>query len=98
MVVNYKEPCKAEEVRLRLRKLQSEYLLDLEDPVNSLLVQPFINYNFPHGWQVSNSPIITAKRLAAGSNRWTFPVGGGVGKIVSSGSCRSIFSYRLLTT
>jgi uncharacterized membrane protein len=33
VVVNYKEPCKAEEVRLKLRKLQSEYLLDLEDAV-----------------------------------------------------------------
>src|SRR5499427_4009512 len=33
VVVNYSDPYKAEEVRLKLRKLQSEYLLDLEDAV-----------------------------------------------------------------
>jgi len=33
VVVGYDDPYKAEEVRLKLRKLQSEYLLDLEDVV-----------------------------------------------------------------
>jgi uncharacterized membrane protein len=33
VVVGYKEPYKAEEVRLHLWKLQREYLLDLEDAV-----------------------------------------------------------------
>ena len=33
VVVGYKEPYKAEEVRLRLWKLQHDYLLDLEDAV-----------------------------------------------------------------
>jgi uncharacterized membrane protein len=33
VVVTYDDPYKAEEVRLKLRKLQSEYLLDLEDAV-----------------------------------------------------------------
>jgi uncharacterized membrane protein len=33
VVVNYDDPYKAEEVRLKLPKLQSEYLLDLEDAV-----------------------------------------------------------------
>ena len=32
-MVGYDDPYKAEEVRLKLRKLQSEYLLDLEDAV-----------------------------------------------------------------
>jgi uncharacterized membrane protein len=32
-VVGYDDPYKAEEVRLNLRKLQSEYLLDLKDAV-----------------------------------------------------------------
>ena len=53
--------------------------------VNALLVQPFINYNFPDGWYVTTSPIITANWLAASSNRWTLPIGGGVGKIVKFG-------------
>ena len=33
VAVSYDEPYKAEEIRLKLRKLQSEYLLDLEDAV-----------------------------------------------------------------
>jgi uncharacterized membrane protein len=33
VVVTCDNPCKGEEVRLKLRKLQSEYLLDLEDAV-----------------------------------------------------------------
>jgi uncharacterized membrane protein len=33
VVVGYSDPYQAEEVRLKLRKLQSEYLLDLEDAV-----------------------------------------------------------------
>jgi uncharacterized membrane protein len=32
-MVGYDDPYKAEEIRLKLRKLQSEYLLDLEDAV-----------------------------------------------------------------
>ena len=33
VVIGYDDPYKAEEVRLALRKLQSEYLIDLEDAV-----------------------------------------------------------------
>jgi uncharacterized membrane protein len=33
VIVGYNDPYKAEEVRFKLRKLQSEYLLDLEDAV-----------------------------------------------------------------
>ena len=33
VIVGYNDPYKAEEVRFKLRKLQSEYLLDLEDSV-----------------------------------------------------------------
>jgi len=53
--------------------------------VDALLIQPFTNYNFPDGWYVTSSPIITANWLAASNNRWTLPIGGGVGKIVKFG-------------
>jgi hypothetical protein len=53
--------------------------------VNSLLIQPFINYNFSHGWYVTTSPIITADWLAASDDRWTVPIGGGVGKLFRLG-------------
>jgi hypothetical protein len=33
--------------------------------VNQMLVQPFLNYNFSHGWYLVSSPIITANWEAA---------------------------------
>jgi hypothetical protein len=54
--------------------------------VNSLLVQYFVNYNFKDGWYLTSSPIITANWNAAPySNKWTFPVGAGFGKLVLVG-------------
>jgi hypothetical protein len=51
------------------------------DPkVNLTLVQPFINYNFGHGWAVSTAPIITANWDAASGQQWTVPLGGGIVK------------------
>jgi len=54
-------------------------------PVNGLLIQPFINYNLPGGWYLSSSPILTANWKAAAGQQWTVPVGGGGGKIVHIG-------------
>jgi hypothetical protein len=52
--------------------------------VNQMLLQPFVNYNLPHKWYLTSSPIITANwKLDAG--RWFVPMGGGVGKIVRFG-------------
>lgn len=52
---------------------------------NNLLVQPFLNYNFRGGLYLSSSPIITANWEADGDDRWTVPLGGGIGKIVHLG-------------
>ena len=53
--------------------------------VNAMLIQPFVNYNFEHGWYLTTAPIITANWKAPGGDQWTVPVGGGVGKIVKLG-------------
>jgi hypothetical protein len=50
-----------------------------------MLIQPFLNYNFPHGWYFTSSPIITANWLAASDDRWTVPIGGGIGKLFKLG-------------
>lgn len=47
--------------------------------------QPFINYNLPDGWYLVTSPIITDNLMAGSGQRWTVPVGGGVGKIIKFG-------------
>ncbi|MCE9625845.1 MAG: neuromedin U [Deltaproteobacteria bacterium] len=54
--------------------------------VNQMLMQPFVNYNLPHGWFVTTSPILTANWEAPNSNRWLVPIGAGGGKILKIGS------------
>lgn len=53
--------------------------------INSFLWQYFINYNMPNGWYLTSSPIITANWEASSGNKWTVPVGGGVGRIFRIG-------------
>jgi hypothetical protein len=53
--------------------------------VNVFFFQPFVNYNMSGGWYLVSGPIITANWEAEGDNRWTVPVGGGVGKIFRVG-------------
>ena len=54
-------------------------------PINQMLVQPFLNYNFKGGAYLTTSPIITANWQADSGNTWTVPLGGGVGKIFHLG-------------
>jgi hypothetical protein len=56
--------------------------------VHQFLVQPFVNFNFPHGWYLASSPIITANWKASSDERWTVPLGGGGGKILRIGTQR----------
>jgi hypothetical protein len=53
--------------------------------VNQFLLQPFVNYNFKHGWYLTSAPIMTIDWTASGDDMWTVPVGGGVGKILRIG-------------
>jgi len=52
---------------------------------NNATIQPFINYNFAGGLYLTSSPVITANWKAESSQRWTVPLGGGVGKIFHLG-------------
>jgi hypothetical protein len=52
---------------------------------NNGLVQPFLNYNFKSGTYLTSSPVMTVNWEARGSQQWTIPVGGGVGKIFHFG-------------
>jgi len=54
--------------------------------VNQMLLQPFVNDNVPGGWYVNAVPKITADWEAHGSDRWTVPIGGGVGTILRIGT------------
>ena len=48
--------------------------------------EPFINYNLDKGWYLITDMILTANWQADSSNRWTIPLGGGVGKMFAIGS------------
>jgi hypothetical protein len=58
---------------------------DNRKSVHQFLMQPFVDYNFSHGWYLASSPIITADWKAASGNKWTVPIGGGGGKILHIG-------------
>ena len=58
---------------------------DSDPNYSNLLIQPFLNYNFTGGFYLSSAPIITAAWKADSGDRWTVPLGGGLGKIVQLG-------------
>ena len=53
---------------------------------NNGLIQPFLNYNMKEGLYLTSSPVLTVNWKATGSQRWTVPLGGGVGKIFHLGA------------
>ena len=53
--------------------------------VNAMTLQPFFNYNLAKGWYLTSSPLITADWEADDDNRWTVPIGGGIGRIFKIG-------------
>ena len=52
---------------------------------NNGLIQPFLNYNLPDGAYLTSSPVLTVDWKANSGNRWTVPLGGGIGKIFHFG-------------
>jgi hypothetical protein len=58
---------------------------DDRNDVNQTLIEPFLNYNLDKGWYLITDMVITANWEANNSNRWTVPVGGGVGRIFNIG-------------
>ena len=53
--------------------------------VSLATIQPFINFNFPEQWYLAASPVMTANWKAESGEKWTIPIGGGVGKIIKVG-------------
>ncbi|MHC4691404.1 MAG: neuromedin U [Planctomycetota bacterium] len=57
------------------------------DPeVNTGAIQPFVYYNMEDGWYVFTEPVLTVDWSEGDSdNRWTIPLGGGIGKMSNMG-------------
>ncbi len=49
--------------------------------LNFLVLRPFVNYNVWNGWYLTTTPLITANWNATERNKWSVPIGGGVGKV-----------------
>lgn len=59
---------------------------DDRSDVNQTLIEPFLNYNLSNGWFLLTDLIITANWEADDSkNRWTVPIGAGVGRVFNIG-------------
>ncbi|WP_263381398.1 neuromedin U [Granulicella arctica] len=54
--------------------------------VNLMTFNPFLFYNLPRGWYVISSLVITADWTKSRSDRWTVPLGGGVGRVFKIGA------------
>ena len=55
---------------------------DDEPDINKMTLQYFFNYNFKNDWYLTSSNLITANWKESNDNRWTIPIGGGIGKII----------------
>jgi len=68
--------------------------------VNQMLLQYFINYNFPEFYLVS-APIITANWEALDGQQWTVPLGIGIGRVFKAGklplNCTAQYYYNVVT-
>ena len=55
--------------------------------INAFSLQYFVNYNIPNGngWYLKSGPTITADWNADSGDRWTIPVGGGIGRVFKIG-------------
>ena len=53
--------------------------------VNQMLLQPLVNYTLPGDWYLTSSPQVTADWKASSRDRWTVPVGAGIGKLIPIG-------------
>jgi hypothetical protein len=61
--------------------------------VNQTLLEPFINYNLNDGWYLVSDLVMIANWEAQAGDRWTVPIGGGVGKLVKVG--KQAINFRL---
>lgn len=53
--------------------------------VNFFFGQIFANYNMANGWFLTSAPIFTANWEAESGQRWTVPIGGGIGRVFKIG-------------
>jgi hypothetical protein len=68
-----------------VRQLWSFASDDDREDVNRFLMQPFVNYDFDGSWFLFSDPTTTANWKAASGQKWTVPLGCGVGRLFNIG-------------
>ena len=53
--------------------------------VNQMLLQPLVTYTLPGDWYLTSSPQVTADWKVSSRDRWTVPIGAGIGKLFPIG-------------
>ncbi|MFC1681572.1 neuromedin U [Pseudomonadota bacterium] len=54
--------------------------------VSQAVFQPWVNYNLDKGWFLLSNLLIVANWEADSDNRWTLPLGGGIGRVFKIGN------------
>lgn len=67
---------------------------DARKDINRFLFQPLLKYKLSDGWFVNSNPAITANWDAPAGERWTVPVGAGIGRTFKIGGIRTTFSLQ----
>ena len=52
-----------------------------KERVDRMTLSPFVYYHVQNGWYFVSSPVITSNWASPSSDRWTVPLGGGVGRL-----------------
>ena len=79
-------PTKWGSVGALVRQLWSFAGADDRADVNQFLLEPFVNYNLDKGWFLLTDMVMTANWDAPSNQRWTIPLGGGVGRVFKAGN------------
>ncbi|NOQ16859.1 MAG: hypothetical protein GQ581_07355 [Methyloprofundus sp.] len=53
--------------------------------VSQMIIKPTIHYNLPNGWYLLSNMEVIANWTSAAEQRWTVPVGAGIGKLFALG-------------
>jgi hypothetical protein len=70
---------------LKAKQVWSVLGSDSRESVSQMVVQPFINYNLADNWYLVSDMDMIANWNYGNDQRWTVPVGGGVGKLFKFG-------------
>ncbi len=70
---------------LTIKQIWSALGSDSRQNVSQMILQPFINYNLSDGWYLVSDMDMIANWSRSNDQRWTVPIGGGVGKLFNIG-------------